>query len=173
MIYIVSGYKRSGTTLMMHLLEKAGIPVVHEIPKNFDIPTEYGTYYECGLSTTGFTDLSARKIQGKAIKVFSYALNVLPKESEYRIIFMRRDKESVFKSLEKYAGKNMEGEIRAYYLGNRVLNAVKPKNMLIVDYGRLIEKPEEVLKEIGDFIGVKLDNPEIVNEIKPNLRHFK
>ncbi len=93
-ITIVTGYPRSGTSLMMQMLEAGGLPVLRD--DAFRPPDERNPrgYYEIEaalkLGAEGQTTDWVAGAQGKAVKIIAYQLRFLPPEFAYRVVFMRR-----------------------------------------------------------------------------------
>jgi len=93
-VTVVSGYPRSGTSLMMQMLAAGGLPVLKD--ESFRPTDERNPrgYYEIkdALSLGGeeqSTDWVAGA-PGKAVKVIAYQLQYLPPDYDYRVVFMRR-----------------------------------------------------------------------------------
>ncbi|MFO7682412.1 MAG: sulfotransferase family protein, partial [Chloroflexota bacterium] len=91
-VYIVSGLPRSGTSLMMKMLEAGGIPPLTDQIREADTDNPKG-YYEferVKQLDKGDTAWVAEAV-GKVVKVISALLKHLPPEYEYRVIFVRRN----------------------------------------------------------------------------------
>src|SRR5215831_7771246 len=100
-IMIVSGLPRSGTSLMMQMLDKGGLPVVTDNIRAADTDNPRG-YYEYEQVKKIKEDASwLPATRGKAFKMVSQLLYDLPASETYRIIFMERDLEEVLQSQEK------------------------------------------------------------------------
>src|SRR5262245_46933223 len=94
-IVIVSGLPRSGTSLMMQLLEAGGIEVVTDKLRAADADNPRG-YHEFERVKKIKQDASwVPEIRGKAVKMVSQLLCDLPTTETYRIIFMERDFDEV------------------------------------------------------------------------------
>jgi len=97
-ITIVSGLPRSGTSLMMQMLEAAGIDVASDHVREADDDNRRG-YYELEAvkrirEDTSFFDGCV----GKAVKVVAPLLPFLPTPFDYYILFMDRDLDEVLAS---------------------------------------------------------------------------
>ncbi len=91
MIIVVSGLPRSGTSMMMQMLEAGGQPVLVDDTRKADASNLLG-YYEYAPVKNLPTDSSwVSTAEGKAVKVVSPLLRYLPDTFHYRIIFMERD----------------------------------------------------------------------------------
>ncbi|TAE73762.1 MAG: tetratricopeptide repeat protein [Verrucomicrobia bacterium] len=173
-ITIVSGLPRSGTSLMMQVLEAAGLPAFTDGRRQADDSNQKG-YYEHDqvaalLSASEKSWLTDAR--GHALKVVAPLLSSLPLalpndpshpgKLHYRVLFMERDMEEVVRSQESMLtrlGKprHPEADIaRAYrqqvhhaksWLQTRGIPAVS------VSYHDLVHHPEEVLPTLADFLG--------------------
>jgi hypothetical protein len=102
-IIIVSGLPRSGTSMMMKMLDAAGVPIMTDAVRTADIDNPKGYYeYERVKDLEKEKDKSyIKEGRGKALKVISWLLKDLPDDNQYRIIFMRRDLNEVIASQNK------------------------------------------------------------------------
>src|SRR3954447_18868200 len=100
-ITIVSGLPRSGTSLMMQMLDGGGVEVVtdHVRTADTDNPRGYYEYEQVKAIKRDTSWLPATR--GKAFKMVSQLLYDLPPAETYRIIFMERDLDEVLRSQEK------------------------------------------------------------------------
>ena len=98
LVTIVSGLPRSGTSLMMCILESGGIPVLTDGVQSADEDNPQG-YYEYEPVKKTKEDASwLRLASGKAVKVVYHFLCDLPPHYQYRVIFMRRSMSEVLAS---------------------------------------------------------------------------
>jgi hypothetical protein len=89
-VFLVSGLPRSGTSMMMKMLEAGGIEIVTDHLRQADDDNPKG-YYE--LEAVKHLQNDARwmhYMRGKALKVVSSLLFYVPLSLPYKIIFMRR-----------------------------------------------------------------------------------
>src|SRR6185437_16101473 len=100
-IIIVSGLPRSGTSLMMQMLDNGGIAVVTDGARTADVDNPKG-YYELAKVKSIKRDGSwLPDARGKALKIVSQLLYDLPASEQYRIVFMERDFDEMLASQEK------------------------------------------------------------------------
>src|ERR1700730_12243612 len=100
-IIVVSGLPRSGTSLMMQMLENGGVAVVTDNIRTADTDNPRG-YYEFEKVKKLKQDASwLPETRGKAFKMVSQLLYDLPASESYRILFMKRDFEEMLLSQEK------------------------------------------------------------------------
>ena len=106
MIYVVSGYRRSGTSAMMGALGAGGIPIL-AVPDFEAMNVEKdgykinpGNFFEITRAVYMEPFVLQQVLQdGHAIKIFFDGLPTLP-AGDYRIIYMQRDPEEIKASLE-------------------------------------------------------------------------
>jgi hypothetical protein len=97
-ITIVSGLPRSGTSMMMQMLEAAGLEVATDGRRIADSDNPKG-YFELDAVKRLQEDSSfLQTVVGQAVKVVSPLVPFLPSEYDYRIISMERDLDEVLAS---------------------------------------------------------------------------
>ena len=99
-VIVVSGVPRSGTSMMMRMLDAAGVPVLVDGVRQADEDNPRG-YFELERVTHLEQDDDkswVRDARGKALKVISQLLQELPPENFYRVIFLQRDLDEVLAS---------------------------------------------------------------------------
>ena len=96
-ITVVSGLPRSGTSMMMRMLDSGGMEVLTDSIRTADEDNPKGYYeYERVKDLETETDKSyVRDGRGKVLKVISFLIRFLPDDNQYRVIFMRRDLDEV------------------------------------------------------------------------------
>src|SRR4051812_16915648 len=100
-IIIVSGLPRSGTSLMMQMLDAGGIEVVTDHLRTADTDNPRG-YYEFEKVKQVKHDASwLPGVRGKAVKMVSQLLLDLPPTERYRVVFMERDFAEMLDSQER------------------------------------------------------------------------
>ncbi len=100
-IVVVSGLPRSGTSMMMQMLEAGGMEVMTDGLRAADEDNLRG-YFEYETVKALDTDRSwLPEARGKAVKIISELLKYLPETQTYRIIFLRRALEEVLASQDR------------------------------------------------------------------------
>ncbi len=168
-IIVVSGLPRSGTSMMMKMLEAGGVePLTDQIRKaDEDNP---GGYYEFERVKQIEHDKTwLEQARGRAVKMISALLRHLPPEYKYKVIFMQRDIAEVLASQEKMlirrgepADKVDDQKMAAIF--RRHLAQVKAwldkqpnLEVLYLDYGQTVQKPLAQAQTVTDFLGGSLD----------------
>lgn len=100
-VTIVTGLPRSGTSMMMRMLEAGGLPVLVDGRRGADIDNPNG-YYEFEPVKETRTDASwVEGARGRAVKMVYRLLYDVPAEFRYRVLFMRRDLGEILASQRK------------------------------------------------------------------------
>lgn len=103
--YIVSGLERSGTSMLMQILNAGEIPVSFDLSRLPDENNPKGYYeLEGGKIINRLMDQSFpfNKYVGKFIKITAYGLKFTPR-GNYKIIYSERNIEEIMDSMEKMA----------------------------------------------------------------------
>jgi RNase adaptor protein for sRNA GlmZ degradation len=178
-IIIVSGLPRSGTSLMMQMLENGGLDVVTDNIRTADVDNPQG-YYEFEKVKRTKEDVSwLPETRGKAFKMVSQLLYNLPSTERYRIIFMQRDLDEMLLSQEKMlqrldgAAAPREQIKRSYALHlerlHQWLRRQRHIEVLHVSYNDLVERPEKEAARVNRFLNGKLDVGKMTRAIDPSL----
>ena len=179
-ITVVSGMPRSGTSLMMSMLQAGGMPVLDDGSRAPDQHNPRG-YFEDSRAKRLATDSAwIEEARGKAVKVIYRLLQYLPGQFEYRVIFMLRDLEEVYDSQQDMLAAADSGKrermIRA--LAGDLENARdwlrrQPHiRYLDVPYAELIAKPGPWAGRVGGFLDDELDEAAMAAAVDPALyRH--
>jgi hypothetical protein len=178
-IIIVSGLPRSGTSLMMQMLDKGGIEVVADQIRSADTDNPRG-YYEYEQVKAIKRDTSwLPATRGKAFKMVSQLLYALPATETYRILFMERDLDEMLLSQEKMLARlgqpaGPREEVRRVFVQHlerlrEWLGQQRNMAVLYVRYGDLVAGPREQAERIRVFLGDRGDVEGMVNAVDPSL----
>ena len=181
MITVVSGLPRSGTSLMMQMLDAGGLPVLSDGERKADTDNPKG-YLEWERIKQLPKDPSLiAEAEGKVVKVISQLILSLPSGHEYRVLFMQRPLPEVLKSQEEMlrrlgnadsnAGTSPIEEAFQRHLieVNKWLAGKKNVQVSRVHYHRVLREPKAVAGEIAAFLGVPLDIEAMVRRVDASL----
>lgn len=169
-IVVVSGLPRSGTSMMMRMLESGGMEVVSDNVRQHDEDNPRG-YFEIERVKDldkGGDKLWLSEARGKAIKVISFLLKDLPPDFDYKIIFMQRHLDEVLASQEKMLERRNEKnqtddeEMKASYAKHLkdaefFLRYRKNFHSISIQYEQAVQNPLDHAKQVNDFLGGTLD----------------
>jgi hypothetical protein len=181
-VTVVSGYPRSGTSLMMQMLAAGGMDVVVDDAHKTDEHNPRG-YYEYGPALSLGSDVSTTDwvagARGKAVKVMAYQLGHLPDEFEYRVVFMRRTIAEVLASWDKMGltRKDCELSERERVLAFKTEYATYEAHLerrtnvsvVYVQYNDVIAEPAAQADRVAQFLGVGLDVAAAAAAVDPAL----
>ena len=181
-IVIVSGLPRSGTSMMMKMLDAAGIPIMTDAVRTADVDNPKGYFeFERVKDLEKETDRSwVRDARGKALKVISWLLKDLPDDNDYRIVFMRRDIDEVLASQNKmlaHRGEDnttdddtMAEAYRNHLASVRIMARKKPNwTMIEIRYDEAIRDPAGVARKVDEFLGGRYDVRRMVEAVDEKL----
>jgi hypothetical protein len=196
-ITVVSGLPRSGTSLMMQILEAAGIPPFTDHKRKADESNRKGYYeHERVASLLSNPDRSwLKEARGTAIKIVAPLLAALPpklrkKDTEpeplhYRIIFMERDMEEILQSqgtmLQLLGKATASGETtpdigKAYQQQERHAKswcATLGAHALSINYHTLVHSPDKILPQLAAFLNAADKLAAMRACIDPALHHTR
>ncbi len=179
-VTIVSGLPRSGTSMMMRMLEAGGLPVLVDNQRAADEDNPQG-YYELEQVKQIKRDQSwIDSAQGKSVKMVSMLLFDLPPGREYRIVFMRRDLDEILASQRVMLERRGEGggfdagEMRRMFTGHlqEVLEWLRKRDgvrLLEVGYRDVLDRPEREAGRIDELLGGTLDVQAMVRAVDKSL----
>lgn len=178
-ILIVSGLPRSGTSLLMQMLENGGVEVVTDGARAADIDNPRG-YYELERVKRIERDASwLPEMRGKAFKMVSQLLYHLPASERYRVIFIERDFDEMLASQEKMlerlgrpaAPRDEVEQAFARHLEqlHKWLSQQRHIELLRVNYKELLEEPRREAERIQVFLGVEMDVEGMASAVVPSL----
>ncbi len=180
-ITIVSGLPRSGTSMMMKILEAGGVEIVTDNIRQANEDNPHG-YYEYEKVKEIKEDTSwLVETRGKAFKMISQLLFDLPSNESYKVIFMQRDMNEILASQRKMLERmgNNEGGIsdeKMEQFFNKHLSKVmewmegrKYIDVLIVNYNEFMANPDEKIKLLNQFLNGKLDVEQSVKVVDQSL----
>lgn len=166
---IVSGLPRSGTSLMMAMLQAGGLSLLVDGIKKADEDNPRG-YFELEKVKQLKKDTSWLKdAQGKGMKTISALLEFLPPDYEYRLIFMDRDlreilasqKEMLLRRGEKKPTPAEDKRMEVFFQKHlkKVKNWLKKQpnmKVLEVNHREVINHPLKAAKMVNQFLGGQL-----------------
>ena len=184
-ITVVSGVPRSGTSMMMRMLEAGGLNPLTDRIRAPDENNPKG-YYELECVKTLPHDHSwLPGARGRVTKIISSLLKHLPPTYDYKIVFMRRHTSEILLSqteMLRRLGKNHQAapdeeltRIYEKHLTDIQLWLQKQPNMAVhyVFYNDIIEDPVKHVAEINGFLGDCLDEVRMLDAVDTSLHRAK
>ena len=180
-VIIVSGLPRSGTSMMMKMLQAGGIPVLTDERRRADPDNPKG-YYEfervkqLEQDTTWLKDAT-----GKAVKVISALLPKLPPDYTYKIVFMLRNMQEVLASqrqmlirrrepTDRVSDQKIARAFEKHLARVRRWAESQPNiDILYVDYAQVLQDPAGQANAINQFLDHTLDAANMAGVVDANL----
>jgi len=179
-ITVVSGLPRSGTSLMMQMLDAGGIGPLTDRVRTADEDNPRGYYEFEPVKQTKRDAGWVPSAVGKAVKMIYQLLYDLPPEFAYRVVFMERKIEEVLASqrtmLERQGaqGAKLTDEQLAKVFGAQVAKckawlAAQPNfTVAYVSYNDLVADPRPQADVLSAFLG-GLDVDAMASVVDPSL----
>ncbi len=180
-ITVVSGLPRSGTSLMMQMLDAGGVPLVTDGVRPTDADNLKG-YFEFEPVKHTRTDPSwVGQAVGKAVKMIYMLLADLPSEYPYRVIFMRRELCEVIRSQQAMLARRGESGAaldpvemvrvfeRQLAKTDAWLDQQPAFEVLSVNYRDVIDDPQTQAERVCQFLATDLDVAAMCAVVDPQL----
>jgi len=181
-IVIVSGLPRSGTSMMMKMLEAGGIPPLTDEIREADKDNPKGYYEFERVKQMDKGDVEwLSQAGGQAVKVISALLQHLPEEYEYKVIFMERHMPEILASQRKmlvHRGEDadeMDDQQMATLFQKHVqkirqwLDEQENFSTLHVHYSNALADPLTTARQVDHFLDWDLDVEKMVGVVDPDL----
>lgn len=180
MIIVVSGLPRSGTSMMMSMLEKAGIDILSDDIRKPDENNLRGYYEYEPVKNIEKGSEWIKKAEDKAVKVVSPLIRDLPLDHEYKVLFMERKLEEVLasqrKMMQRRGEENDASTNNMKYIYQKHLKEIKRwirnKNniqALYIDYNEVVKDPEPWAIKIERFLELENVSEKMASVVDPKL----
>jgi hypothetical protein len=181
-ITVVSGLPRSGTSMMMKMLEAGGIPPITDELREADEDNPKGYYEFERVKQMDQGDTSwVVGSRGKVIKVISALLKHLPPGEQYRVVFVRRNMPEILASQRKMLIRRGEDpdkmdDAQMAMLFEKHLKQIdewlkaQPNfRVLYVHYSDVLADPRPQIATINEFLGGNLNTQAMAEAVDPGL----
>ncbi len=181
-VTVVSGLPRSGTSMMMKMLEEGGLPLLTDNLRAADDDNPKGYYEFERVKKLPEGDTSwVNEAQGKVVKVISALLEHLPSEYTYRVIFMQRKIEEILASQKQMLIRSDKptdevsdeqlAELFDKHLAKVYAWLAEQPNISVIylDYGKILANPQKFADQVNRFLDDALNPQEMAGVVDPNL----
>jgi len=177
--YIISGLERSGTSMLMQIIDSAEIKTAFDNSRTPDSNNPKG-YFELEggkiINKLMKSSFPFDSFKGQFVKITAFGIQFLP-PGRYKIIYSERNIEEILDSMEKMIGKKdlSREETRESFvkLNSLIKNKMEERediDVLYVNYNNILENPRENLQKIKDFLDLPDDKLEkMVNAVDNRL----
>ncbi|MFB3905243.1 MAG: sulfotransferase domain-containing protein [Acidobacteriota bacterium] len=182
-VIVVSGLPRSGTSMLMKMLEAGGATLFTDGVRQADEDNPRG-YFELEKvkNLQKQADKSwLREARGKAVKIISQLLPELPPESTYQVLFINRNLDEVIASQNKMLLRRGErvdpasdGRVRGLFEKHLEktkswLKSSRQFEVLELDYSQVIADPLGQARRIREFLRRDLDVHNMAGAVEASL----
>ncbi len=180
-ITVVSGLPRSGTSMMMKMLEAGGMSILTDHIRTPDEDNPQGYYEYERVKKLKEDNTWLGEARGKVVKIISQLLFYLPPTYHYKVIFMRRKMEEILASQRQMLirrGKPTDtvSDERMAELFRQHLRRVEAwlderpnMDVIYVDYNEVLRDPLPHVKRVNEFLGHALDVENMLSVVDPAL----
>lgn len=181
-VTIVSGLPRSGTSMMMKLLEAGGLPPLTDNLRTADEDNPKGYYEFERVKQLPKGDVAwLPDAQGKVVKVIAALLPHLPSGYHYRVVFIQRAMSEVLASQKQMLIRRGEDP---HKIPDDVIAKLFEKHLkqvnewvsqqpnverLDVNYNEMLKNPQPFIEQINAFLGGQLDKAKMAAVVDPSL----
>lgn len=180
-ITIVSGMPRSGTSMMMQMLNAGGLKALtdHTRQEDENNPKGYLEYEK--VKNLARDNSWIHEGENKVVKVIAQLLQYLPENYQYKVIFMEREMEEVIRSQQIMLGKKKEVEKNVYptaLAGTFKKQLEKTRSWLkthpqfevmYVPYADVVSNPLETAESLAMFLDANLDTEAMAGSVDSAL----
>lgn len=181
-VVVVSGLPRSGTSMMMKMLEAGGQHILTDNLREADANNPKGYYEFERVKDMKDGDLAwLPEAKGKVVKIVTGLITDLPSDYNYKVIFMQRDLTEILSSQKKMLGRLGKGDdnipddlmAKIYQEHLKQVRAwvFKQPNMevLYVNYNTMVADPIESLNKVNALLGGDMDVPAMAAVVDKEL----
>jgi hypothetical protein len=180
-VTVVSGLPRSGTSMVMRMLEAGGIAALTDAERKADEDNPLG-YYELEVvkrlpESTEWLE----RADGHAVKIISALVGKLPAGHSYRVIFLERDLREVLASQRRMlerrgepTGRVGDDEMAAMFRRHvaSTLERVRSRTdmrLLEISHAEVLSEPAAAARRVEEFLGGGLDRDAMAAAVDASL----
>ena len=180
-VTVVTGLPRSGTSMMMRMLEAGGLPVLTDRVRTADEDNPDGYYEYERVKQIEEDQAWLDHAQGRSVKMVSALLEYLPPAYHYSVVFMRREMGEILASQRKMLDHlgELHGQVDdatmarlfAQHLAKITAWLERQPNVdvLYVSYNDVLADPRTQAERLNHFLGGRLDVAAMVEVVDPEL----
>jgi tetratricopeptide (TPR) repeat protein len=184
-ITVVSGLPRSGTSMMMQMLQAGGLEPLTDDVRKGDVNNPKGYLEYEKVKKLHLDNSWLKEADNKVVKIVSPLLMSLPPQFNYKVVFMLRGMEEIIYSQQKMLGKSTESLKNAYPVS--IVSAFTKQlekadiwmksqpnlRYIYVRYSDVLKNPREQAEIINSFFENELDEDKMVSAIDSSLYRNK
>jgi hypothetical protein len=180
-IAVVSGLPRSGTSMMMRMLEAGGLEVLTDNIRTADKDNPKGYYEFERVKQLDHDTAWLDDAKGRVVKIISQLLQELPAGWMYKVVFMHRAMDEILASQRRMLVRRGEAtdkisdeQMAALFCKHleKVKNWLDQQpnfDVIHVSYNEVLERPHEEAKRVNSFFDHQLDVGAMTRVVDPTL----
>ena len=179
-VTIVTGLPRTGTSMAMQMLNNGGLEAMTDGNRLADDDNPKGYFELDTVKSLSKNNLWVHEANGKVIKVVVQLIPFLPKELNYKVIFMDRaidevlDSQQVLLDRNKQKGGNLTSDQLRTVLVKQLRSTIEMlrKNRITtvrVPYKNVIEDPRRAAETLQKFLNLDLNIDKMADSVDPSL----
>ncbi len=184
-VVVVSGLPRSGTSLMMQMLESLGLETLTDQSRLPDESNPKGYFELDAVKRLGSDKDWLKQAHGKVVKVVAPLLPLLPAKQRYKVVYMRRSMAEIVVSQQVMLGKNRAKAMRDFPLAmaNTLENQQQKAflwmqsqphiDFIEIDFERLMERDAHIEALLKALLEKDLPYERIWTALDPSLYRSK
>lgn len=184
-VAVVTGLPRSGTSMLMQMLDAGGLPVLTDGKRKADKDNPRGYYELVNATKLRQQKRWVKNGVGKGVKIVAQLLPYLPTDLTYRILFVERHLDEVMASQEamlrrlksKPSGFSKQQIQNAYVRQLRDVKLWLARNQelycLFLQHRDILDRPNEAAQQINQFLGGRLDVQAMAAAVDGSLHRQK
>lgn len=174
-ITIVSGLPRSGTSMMMQMLEAGGMEVYTDGVRKPDESNPWGYYETARISQLAKDNSWVSECCGKVVKIVSPWLDKVPLTERYKVVFMQRPLDAILdsqrKMLERRGKTSKRNDLdlyRSFY--NHLLQIeswlrLHDFDTIYIQYEEVLHNPLYYAHLVAEFLNYGLDQEKMAGAV--------
>jgi hypothetical protein len=181
LIVIVSGLPRSGTSMMMRMLDAGGVPALTDNVRQADVDNPRGYYEFEPVKRTKEDPSWLDRAPGKVVKMVYRLLYDLPPDHTYHVIFMRRHLKEVIKSQDVMLERR--GKAGGKLTDDKLIELFQQQlkefddwftrqpnfKRLDISYNDVLQDPTPAVTALNEFLGGQLNTAAMLKVVEPEL----
>lgn len=179
-IVVVSGLPRSGTSMMMRMLDAGGLEVVTDQIRTADEDNPKGYYEFERVKKIAEDQAWLPDARGKVVKIISFLLLKVPAGYSYKVIFMCRALPEVLASqqqmLLRRGDNSPQDDVRMAQLYEKHLVQARAwldgqpnVDVLYLDHRAAVSDPGATAAQVNQFLNNALDVSAMAAAVDPTL----
>ncbi len=184
-VIVVSGLPRSGTSMMMQMLQAGGVDLHTDHERKADESNPKGYLEHQAVKRLGRDARWVQNVKNKAVKIIANLLFYLPESNNYKVIFMLRHIDEVINSQQQMLIRNNKKDAENYPTSlassyRRTLEKARGwakgrhnVDILYVNYSDVIEAPRKEAGRVADFLGGDIHMENMIDAVDNKLYRTK